>query len=336
MSRINFQKFVSQRRRIAEKNGLKWDMRINFDGTVHQEDVWDLCAATRQPKQHKCRIDDLGAERKAAEILSAKGEAIPQALSTTWVDLLKATVIDWVFVENRQLKTVKDRRLRAARAIATCAGRAKPWELTPTLARKALETAKEISPALRETVETTLAWLFDGNHLSANGPLLTIALAGEPRYIWHAKAPGGEILANLNDRKSPEKLPDRESYDAQWRILTEEVPNKLSDAILFDLTKIHHMTGLRITDCCMIPYDWRREIDYSQGGTRRLEDHGGFSKAIGIRHFPGKQQGGRTQNGTVLTEDIHLIPRVPERVRQPDENRRPGLCRCGLGHETET
>src|SRR5690606_16083048 len=59
---------------------------------------------------------------------------------------------------------------------------------------------------------------------------------------------------------------------------------------------------------CMIPHDWRREIDYSQGGTRRLEDHGGFSKAIGIRHFPGKQQGGRTQNGIVLPEDIHPIP----------------------------
>lgn len=308
MSKAHFQKFVSQRRRIAEDNGLKWNMRINADGTVHQEDVWNLCAATGQPKQQKCRIDNLGAERATAEILTAKGEAVPEAFSNTWVDLLKATVIDWVFVENRQLKTVKDRRLRAARTIATCAGKTKPWELTPTLARKALETAKEVAPVLRETVETTLAWLFDGNQLSANGPLLTIALAGEPRYTWGAKAAGTEILANLADRKSSEKLPDRESYDAQWRILTEEVPRTVSDAILFEFTKVHHKTGLRITDCCMIPFDWRREIDYSQDGARRLEDHGGFSKAIGIRHFPGKQQGGRTQNGTVLPEDIHLIP----------------------------
>jgi len=221
MSRANFQKFVSQRKRIAETNGLKWDMRINFDGTVHQEDVWDLCAATRQPKQHKCRIDDLGAERRTVQVLTEKGEVVPQLLSDSWVALLKATVIDWVFIENRQLKTVKDRRLRAARAIATCAGTTKPWDLTPTLARKALETAQEIAPVLRETVETTLARLFDGNQLSTNGPLLTIALAGEPRYLWGAKAPGVEILANLNDRKSPEKLPDQESYDAQWRILTE-------------------------------------------------------------------------------------------------------------------
>ncbi|MBZ9892949.1 hypothetical protein LB545_01240 [Mesorhizobium sp. BR1-1-6] len=317
MTKDSFRAFVAARAEIASRHGLKWDVRICWDGTVHQQDIWDLCSVLQLPRSPKSRITDLGVERKALVHLPND----PQLeLSRNWIDLIKAAIVDWVFVERRLPGTVQDRRVRPLRVLATCAGKVEPWDMSPGLARRTLEIAASIAPAVRESVETCLGRVMDDNQISAHGPLLAIALAGADRASWAKPSTAVPIRHNLSDRKSPEKLPGAREWDEMWRIALTEHPKTLSDAILFETIKVHGALGFRIADNCIIPLDWRRQKEHKLKDGRSAEEAHGFSTSIGLRHFPGKQRG-RNEDSSLLYEDVlDLPPRLAPMIVEALEN----------------
>lgn len=308
MTKATFHAFVRRRAGIASRHGLKWDVRICWDGKVHQQDIWDLCAVLDLPRAAKSRITDLGVDRKALpHLLKQSPEPPPQELHRDWIELIKAAIVDWVLIEKRLPGTVHDRRVRPLRVLATCAGRTPPWDMSPGLARRALEVAASIAHGVRESVETSLAQVIDQHHISAHGPLLTIALGGADRATWMKPSAKAPIRSDLSDRKSPEKLPGEREWNETWRIVFNERPKSLSDAILFEAIKIHHVLAFRISDNCMIPLDWRREKEHKLRDGRSAGEAHGFSTSIGIRHFPGKQRG-RNEDSSLLYEDVYDLP----------------------------
>lgn len=307
MTKTNFNAFIRTRAEIASRHGLKWDVRICWDGKVHQQDVWDLCSALDLPRVAKSRVTDLGADRKTLTHLPEQACDPELELHRDWVDLIKASIIDWTFIEKRLPGTVQDRRVRPLRVIATCAGKTPPWNMSPGLARNALEVAASIAPSVREGVETCLSHVIDEHHISSHGPLLAIALGGETRATWTKPSATKHIRNDLSDRKSPEKLPGEREWNEIWRIVLEEKPRSLWDAIQFEAIKVHFPTGLRISDNCMIPLDWRREKEHKGRNGRSAEDAHGFSTSVGIRHFPGKQRG-KNEDSSLLYESVHWLP----------------------------
>lgn len=129
------------------------------------------------PKSPKGVLRDFGADRRAWDLVVAERPTgvllgSDRRLNSEWMDLLKAVVIDWIFVQKNRPGTVYDRRLRPLRILAACSSQIVPWELDPTHVRRALGVSSRFGFTIRAAVETAISLLFDLNSLSNHCPCL--------------------------------------------------------------------------------------------------------------------------------------------------------------------
>jgi hypothetical protein len=320
----NFDRFILAAKQVAAENGLKWSIEIDADGWVRSEDIWDMDRVIGAPQSKKARIRDLGADRRANELINQAraADGAPtrtlHALDAEWTDLLKAVAIDWVILKKNRTSTLYDSRLRPLRILAACSSDVVPWQLTVDHVRFALSIASQISLSTRVVLESAFSHVFDHNYLADQAPLLTITLAGQSR-AQHASgsrsqiAGTGDIRKRLDDRKSAEKLPEMHAFWELVRIVFTEEPKTYLDALRFDHCRILICTGFRVSESCIIPADWRRERTFMTSDGQPASVVGGISRSLSIRHFAEKQRG-KNEDSQVLFEATQHVPQIFEDI----------------------
>jgi hypothetical protein len=312
----NFDRFVAFARSICTRKQINWELKVDRNGYGAGRDAWDLDGMVGAPKSPKGILRDFGADRQAWDLVVAERstEGVShnnRRLSSEWMELLKAVVVDWIFVQKNRPGTVSDRRLRPLRILAACSAQIAPWELGPAHVRKALDISSRFGVTVRASVETVVSLLFDLNVLSNHCPLLVLALSGQPRSQF-PNASGG-TLGRLEERKAAEKLPELHAFWELVRIVFTEKPQTFLDALRFDHCKILICTGFRVGESCIIPADWRRERNSCISDGRSMQEIGGVGRFLYIRNFAEKQRG-RNEDSLVLYETSQYVPRMFEHI----------------------
>jgi hypothetical protein len=316
---VNFDRFVAVARSICSERQIDWNIEVDADGYVVDGGAWDLNAIARSPRSQKGVLRDLGADRRALALVVADKRANGQShvgdrrLTSEWMDLLKAVVIDWIVIRKNRPNTVYDRRLRPLRILAVCAEESAPWELNSEHVRVALRVSSKVGITVRADVETVVSLVFDLNGLSSNCPLLDLALGGQPRTDFSRSCSGTPIRNHLQERKAAEKLPEWRAFWELVRIVFTEQPQTFLDALRFDHCKILICTGFRLGESCIIPADWRRERAVQTIDGQSMDTIGGIGRLLYIRHFAEKQRG-NNEDSSVLYEATQLVPRIFEEI----------------------
>ncbi|WP_152529588.1 hypothetical protein [Aliihoeflea sp. 2WW] len=307
-----FSWFIKAMQVHAGALGLRWQFELDEKGHADALDIWDIETACDVPRTYKGRIRQWGADVKVVDILKHKLGAYDCNLHPAWTELFKATVIDWIAVRRNLPSTVQDRRLLPLRRLATCCPQVAPYDLSAEHVRQALAVFQSLGTNFRANFETTIADIFDGKGISRFSPILNIALDGKPRTSIVGSPPtiGGKVQikdAALDDRWDVGKLPESKAFWELIRILGEEKPRSFTDSLRFCQTKILVMTGLRITEVCLLPHDCWVEHQHVWRDGLSMQDQGGVGTSYGLRYFVEKHQR-KNQDSSVLQERVYPLP----------------------------
>ncbi|MFI8720072.1 hypothetical protein ACIGHF_19595 [Stenotrophomonas sp. NPDC077464] len=239
--------------------------------------------------------------------------------STPWQDLIKAAVMQQLFVRRNSPGHVTNSVVRPLRVIATCLAAIEPWQATVDDMALAVAIGKEVqaSGKLGDLIAGLTNDLFDINHLTDSGPLYP-ALASSrlqtraPRRSKFLRSQS-EIKHSLEERKRAERLPERRAFWELVRIVMTEQPLTFMDEVRFAAIRIMILTGFRIGEAVLLPVDWRTERHYYDSKQRPAGELGGYSHSLMIRHFAEKQQA-KNARSTVLIERSHYVPKMFEDI----------------------
>ncbi|WP_124299463.1 hypothetical protein [Pseudomonas chlororaphis] len=234
------------------------------------------------------------------------------ALSENWQSLIKAAVLDQIFVQGNKANHVLLGVARPLRVVATCAGDAEPWELTADHIALAREVATEIqaSGKLAILVDQVTRNIIDHFHLADRCPLQPVSAR---RKI--SRATSSEKRADprqdLAQRKDVKKLPESRAFWELVRIVFTVQPKSFLDELRFAQVKLLILCGLRIGEVCMMPMDWRRQREYVDASGRPAGNSGGISESLMLRYFAEKRSL-EDHDGTLLYPEAQHIPAIFE------------------------
>jgi hypothetical protein len=319
----HFPAFIEFGKGLAAERDLTWDIPLDEGGTALQGNEWDLTALAgdvppRRTLRHfssdQTTIDALNTFR-SADGLQLHTSA---PLSAAWQDLIKAVVMEQLFVRKNTVSHIANNVVRPLRVIATCASK-EPWMVTVDEMALAIRIGNSIqaSGKLGDLIAGLTKVVFDANHLADVGPLYP-ALASarlQPRASRRSKFLNSQadIRNNLEDRKRAERLPERRAFWELVRIVMTEQPRTFMDELRFATIRIMILTGFRIGEAALLPFDWRSERHYYDSKQRPAGELGGYSESLMIRHFAEKQQA-KNADSKVLIERVHYVPRMFEDV----------------------
>lgn len=318
--------FIMTNRSVLAAIGHRWDIEVDPRGKASKDSAWNLTRMVGGVTKPTHYLNHLGADEAAANALrligSDKRSNAPEPLlSESWQDLIKAAVVDQLFVRRNSTGHVVMSIVRPLRVIATCSRGKEPWQLTVDDILLGFQVAQQIQPSgkLADVVAGLVKILFDQNHLSDAGPLYP-ALASvrlNPRVSRRAKFLRSKdaIRNNLEDRKRAEKLPSNRAFWELVRIVMTEQPQTFLDELRFAGLRLMLVTGFRIGEVATLPFDWRRERTYHTASGSKPSALGGIDRSLMIRHFAEKQntEGGSSLN---LREAIQHVPRMFEELVQ--------------------
>lgn len=316
-----FKAFIQLGKDLAEERDLSWEIPLDDSGTAVEGSEWDLTALVGDVPPRRI-LRHFGPDRSAVNALNsirpASGcESAP--LSSAWQDLIKAVVMDQLFVRRNTVSHTASNVVRPLRVMATCAGSKEPWAVSVDEVALSVRTGNKIqaSGKLGDLIAGLTKVVFDANHLADAGPLYP-ALASvrlQPRTSRRSKFLGSqaEIRTSLEDRKRSERLPERRAFWELVRIVMTEQPMTFMDELRFAAIRIMILTGFRIGETALLPVEWRTERHYYDANSRPAGELGGYSKALMIRHFAEKQQATNVDS-KVLVEKIHYVPRMFEGI----------------------
>ncbi len=256
----NFQAYVAAARRIAVDRKIIWELAPGTDGRLSPAEAWELNSFCGTPPPPRLLLSDLGTDSTSLEPLNkrrtenAMKVIEKMALSEGWQNLIKAAVLDQIFVQGNKAGHALSGVARPLRVIATCAGDAEPWELTVDHITLAREVAAEVqaSGQLALLVDQVTRNIIDHHHLADRCPLQP-ASARRNR----SKATPGQRRADprqdLAQRKNVEKLPEPRAFWELVRIVFTVQPKSFLDELRFAQVKILILCGLRIGEVCMMP-----------------------------------------------------------------------------------
>jgi hypothetical protein len=297
----HFATFIQLGKDLAATRSVAWEISLDPSGTAIPGCGWDLTAlAGDVPPRRQLRhfnsqqsaLDGMNAVR------SANGVQLlpPRILSPSWQDLVKAVVMEQLFVRRNTVSHVANNVARPLRVIATCAAEKEPWAITADDIALSIRVANDIQPSgkLGDLISGLTKVLFDANHLTDVGPLYP-ALTGarlQPRATRRSKFLNShaEIRHNLEDRKRAERLPERRAFWELIRIVMTEQPLTFMDELRFAVIRIMILTRFRIGEATLLPADWRTDRHYYDPKQRPAGELGGYSQSLMIRHFAEKQQ----------------------------------------------
>lgn len=320
----HFSAFIQFGKELAATHGAAWEIPLDQKGTAIKGHDWDLTALAGgvAPKH---RLRHFSSERSALDALNAvrSSSGLPilphRTLSPAWQDLIKAAVMEQLFVRLNSFGHIANNVARPLRVIATCAADAEPWSVTVDEMGLAIRTGNSIqaSGKLGDLIAGLTKVLFDTNHLADVGPLYpALATARlQPRATRRSKFLNShaEIRHNLEDRKRAERLPERRAFWELVRIVMTEQPQTFMDELRFAAIRIMILTGFRIGEATLLPAEWRTDRHYYDSKQRPAGELGGYSQSLMIRHFAEKQQA-KNADSKVLIDKTHYVPQMFEGI----------------------
>lgn len=345
----HYEAFIHFAKRLASTHEVAWDIPLDQAGTAIKGHEWDLTAlAGGVAPKHRLRhfsaeppaLDALNAARTSSGLPSLPGHTLSQA----WQDLIKAAVIDQLYVRRNSFGHVANNVARPLRVIATCAAGVEPWSVTRDELALAISVANgmQASGKLGDLIAGLIKVLFDANHLADVGPLYPALATSrlQPRATRRSKflKSHEEIRDNLEDRKRSERLPERRAFWELVRIVMTEQPRTFVDELRFAAIRIMILTGFRIGEASLLPAAWRTDRHYYDSRQRPAGELGGYSQSLMIRHFAEKQQANGAV-GSLLIDKTHYVPRMFEEIVSETLVRAAAITtplRSTLKRQTET
>jgi hypothetical protein len=319
----SFQTFVKDARAIAIAKNLAWDIQLDADGHAMKGEGWNLTKISRASPPPSDWLNDLGTDARTVDVLNSVSSKGPQreyrkcALSRAWQDLIKACVMDQLFIRRNTTRHTLDGVIRPLRVLATCVDKDEPWALTADDASFAFETAKLVQPSgkLADLVFGVIADLLDANHLTDNSPLcpsLSREKKATAKRARFAKTVG-QLREDLESRKSANRLPDRRALWELVQIVFTKQPKSFLDVLRFAQIRILLLTGLRVGEVARLPADWRRTRDYYDDKGRPAGEAGGYSHSLLLRYFAEKQRNSN-EDSMALFESTQHVPAMFEEI----------------------
>ncbi len=288
-----FTAYVDSARELARSKGVSWELPVSPDGSIDKSQAWNLTKMAGATPPPTNLLRHLGPDPKTLKVLNDKRAADglpsiqPKALSPGWQNLIKAGVIDRIYISRNQPASVANAVVRPLMALATCAQDDEPWELTKDHLELAHMVAGKIqkSGKLGDDILGVVRILIDANLLADRCPLSS---KNKQRRVHprHTKA----VRHRLEDRHGPQKLPTERAFWEAVRIAWTEPPQSFFDLQKFAMTKILVMCGFRGNEASRIPVDWKRWREYTDTHGRNAGEAGGIGRSLMLRHFAEKQR----------------------------------------------
>ncbi len=321
---IHFKAFVHHGMALAATHGVTWGIPLESNGTAVKSHEWDLTSlsgsvAPTHRLRHFC--SDPAALSALNGVRVSNGlPALPSVtFSTSWQDLIKAAVMQQLFVRRNSSGHVANSVVRPLRVIATCLAMIEPWQATIDDVALAVTIGRDIqaSGKLGDLIVGLINDLLDTNHLTDSGPLYPALASARLRPRAHRRSTflksQSEIKHGLEERKKAERLPERRAFWELVRIVMTEQPLTFMDELRFAAIRIMILTGFRIGEAVLLPADWRTERHYYDSRLRPAGELGGYSHSLMIRHFAEKQRA-KNAKSALLIERSHYVPKMFEDV----------------------
>lgn len=311
--------FIELGKSLANEKGLKWDFPVDEQGYAADGVGWNLteCVGDVPPPSYSLR--DLGTDTKTLSVLNVERarDGLPvltqSPLSPAWRDLVKAAVVDQLLVRRNTTSHVYQNIARPLRVLATCATR-EPWELALDDFQNAIRVAKSVqaSGKLADLLIGLVKVVIDPNHICDIGQVYHL-LGAKRIPVRSVKArqtlSEDELRSKLEERKREERLPSRRAFWELVRIVMTERPRSFMDELRFAAIRTMIVTGMRVGEAALLPFDWRRERTFLDAKGQSAGDAGGFSSALMLRHFAEKQQE-EESDSRVLRESTQAVPEM--------------------------
>lgn len=287
--------FIDDAKLFAAQRDVQWDIPLGPQGAAPIKAAWDLRKLTKAPNRNGLYLRNFALctrTRDAALKAGWNENALPEGL---FVDAHVQDFIKAVIVYRTKKGIDGKSSLGVARGIKSLFSvTAKPpWELTSQdIARVlALDGIAPIALYLQSLVST-----INHNDISLNGPLRMEAVS----------EPARKMLASLRERKEAQKLPEMRALYELARIVFQETPQSHQDVIRFLLVRIGILTGLRLGELILLPYDclrWSTNIDFVTG--KPAGEVGGVTTSLALRYFGEKRD---KNSPDLLVEDVQWVP----------------------------
>lgn len=308
---------------LAKLRNVNWNCVLNPEGIASKDTAWDLTKMTRgsPPPSHLLR--DFGFDKLIVDTINLeKAEAgekfiIKRPVSSAWQDLIKALVLDQLFVQKNTTNHTLHNISRPLRVIATVAYPKEPWELNADDISKAhtLAVKAQKSGQLANLVIGVTKTILDVNHIPDIGPLYPhIARPTQQRKqkAQYLKSMD-ELRSTLQERKSAEKLPEKRAFWELTRIVFTEKPKSFADFLRFAQVKILMLCGLRIGEIALLPFDCLQIKEHLDNSGRLAGQSGGVSRSVILKYFAEKQKEAN-KDAAAFYEATQFVPSLFESV----------------------
>lgn len=324
----SFAAYIASAKVLASERGLIWDLPCDETGRIPKDSRWDLTLLVGMIPPPSFYVGSFAIEADALDRLNEVRQQLGQPnldarpIQPLWRDLYLAVIIHQLLVrKNKPASAVTVARW--IRHLACAAGDTPPWAVTPEYVRQAYNAALHLGQSGKNALnfEMAVRTVFDDQHLADIPALARFCLpyrsdasrqAHERSRQERARVNGssgtGRLRNRLAERKSEAKLPEQRAFWELVRIIFTETPQTFSDAIRFAVLKLLVISGLRIGEVVLLPYDWCRWREYVDADGQPAGRKGGVSRSLMIRHFAEKQIEDERADGVSLYENAQHVP----------------------------
>lgn len=288
-----FTAYVASSKELAGTKGVSWELPVSPDGTIDKSLAWNLTQMAGATPPPTVWLRHLGPDPNTLMALNEKHIADglppiqPKALSSGWQELIKAAVIDRIYISRNQPGSIANSIIRPLKALATCARNAEPWELTKDHLELAHTIAGRVqkSGKLGDDILGVVRILIDANLLADHCPL-----SSKNKQRRDHPRNTKVIRRRLEDRQEAKKLPTERAFWEAVKIAWTEHPQSFLDLQKFAMIKVLVMCGFRGNEAARIPVDWKRWREYTDTHGRNAGEAGGIGSSLMLRHFAEKQR----------------------------------------------
>ena len=288
--------FIDEMRNYAVERGLSWDIDVESDGRILRTNDWDLRKLNGSHGAYGAGCFTFAVEVETRDRLLAYG--VPAALLPLDERLAEAS--------QEFIKAVLVYRCSSGNSLGTAQASAKacrrllsstqrpPWALREEDFAQLIAAHTWTDKAQRDVL--SIAKILDERLMSENCPVKPQLTRGRPP----------ELAKSLDERNRGDRLPERDALLELSRIVFQEEPLHHNDRVWFCAVRLMMLTGLRLNEICMLPFDcldWQEHIDVV---TRKsASEVGGVGKSLRLRYFAEKHSDGRPD---LLVEAFQCVP----------------------------
>lgn len=292
-----FEAYIQLGRSIIEAKGLRWEIETDQLGKALKGAAWNLTEMTCGVGTPAHYLSHIGYDEPTVKAINqaSKINSRPPLtlapLSRHWSNLIKAIVVEQLFIKKNSTSHVANSIIRPMRVLATVVEVKEPWEVTADDIAKAISVARQIQSCgkLSDLIAGITKTILDQNHLTDAGPLYHAVASvrlnpGSNRKARFLKS-ANTIRHDLEERKRSERLPEKQAFWELVRIVMTETPMTFMDELRFAAVRLLIATGFRIGEATLLPLDWRRDRTHLTPSGRSVSDYGGIGRSTMIRHF---------------------------------------------------